>query len=227
MITSNLVKEFILKSGADACGIASVSRFVNAPKGFHPADIYTECQSVIVFLKQMPTEIIKAANPVPYTHTAYLLYAELDRISLTLSVFLQKNGVHGIPVPADVPYLYWDEEKKHGQGILSLRHSAFLAGLGILGRSSLLIHQDLGNMVYIGAVLTNAVLEPDALVEDFSCPPNCSICIDSCPVNALDGVSVNQKLCRQISFYQNERGFDIYDCNACRRLCVLRTGKKH
>jgi len=226
MLTSKEIKEFVLSNGADKCGLATVERFAEAPKGFHPTDIYIDCQSVIVFLKQMPTEIILASNPVAYTHAAYLLYSDLDRLGLELSRFMQKNDAHGIPIPADTPYLYWDEKNKRGQGILSLRHSAYLAGLGFLGRNTLLINEELGNMVYIGAVLTNATLESDPLIRNFNCPSKCRICLDACPLSALDGVIVSQKLCRQISCYQNERGFDIYDCNKCRKACILRTGKR-
>lgn len=39
-----------MKLGADICKIAAVDRFKDAPKGFHPRDIYPECQSVVVFL---------------------------------------------------------------------------------------------------------------------------------------------------------------------------------
>ena len=167
-----------------------------------------------------------ADNPVPYTNTAFLLYSELDRIGLKLCKIIQKNGNNSIPIPADNPYLFWDESKKHGKGIISLRHAAYNAGLGILGRNTLLINPELGNMAYIGAVLTDIQLEPDPIENNFSCPSKCRICLDECPQKALNGETVNQKLCRQISFYKNERGFEIYDCKACRKSCIFRTGKK-
>ncbi len=226
MITSKEIKNFALSLGADKCGIASIDRFKEAPVGFKPTDIYKDCQSVVVFLKQMPKETIMASNPIPYTHTAYLLYNILDKIGLETSYFIEKKGMHGILIPSDVPYMYWDETRKHGQGILSMRHSAYLAGLGFLGKNTLLINKDLGNMVYIGAILTNAKLDADPLVSNIDCPSNCKICLEACPAKALDGITVNQKLCREYSFYKNERGFDIYDCNKCRKLCILRTGKR-
>ena len=111
-------------------------------------------------------------------------------------------------------------------GIISLRHAAFNAGLGILGRNTLLINHNLGNMVYIGAVLIDTEFEPDPVVNDFACPPDCKLCLDVCPVKALDGVTVSQKLCRKFSFFQHARGWDIYTCNECRKVCPYRTGKK-
>jgi len=226
MLTSKEIKEFVLNNGAEKCGIANIERFSEAPEGFRPTDICKDCRSVIVFLKQMPTDIIMISNPVPYTHAANLLYENLNRIGLELCYYLQKNGRQGIPIPSSAPYLYWDEKNKRGQGILSLRHAAYFAGLGFLGKNTLLINEDLGNMAYIGAILSNAKFEPDPLVKDFNCPPECYICIDVCPKKALNEINVNQKLCREISIYQNERGHEIYDCNKCRSSCVLRLGKR-
>ena len=226
MYTSPENKKISVSLGADKCGIASIDRFKNAPKGFHPIDIYKKCKSVIVFLIQMPTDIILASNPVPYSHTAYLIYSKLDKIGHDFCRTIQNTDNHAVPIPSDVPYLYWDNVNSHGIGILSLRHAGFLAGLGILGRNNLLINSDLGNMVYIGAVLTDIELESDPIIENISCPPKCRICLDSCPQKALDGLTVNQKLCRDFSGLNHDRGFSIYTCNDCRKACIFRTGIK-
>ena len=83
-LASREVKEIAIQLGAEECGIARIERFSGAPRGFHPADIYQECRSVAVLLKSMPGEIIMANNPIPYTHAAYLMYAELDRIGMSM-----------------------------------------------------------------------------------------------------------------------------------------------
>ena len=225
MISSDNVIEIALKLGVDACGIASIDRFANAPAGFNPKDVYSKCESAIVFLKTMPSAVVLAENPVPYTHTAYLIYSELDRIGLALCRELQTKGIASVPVPTDTPYLYWDAKRTHGMGVISLRHAAYLAGLGILGRNTLLINRKLGNMVYIGAILTSTSLEPTPVVDDFNCPPKCKICLDACSAKALDGITVNQQICRKNSFIKTERGFDIYTCSKCRQQCPLRLGK--
>jgi len=215
-ITSNL--------GADQCGIAPAERFNGAPRGFHPGDIYDTCRSVIVFIKRMPPEAIRAANPVVYTHTSHMLYDLLDRIGLSLCFTLEEQGIRAVPVPTDVPYLHWDAGKMHGMGLISMRHAAYNAGLGILGRNTLLINRQWGNMAYIGAILVDATLEPDPIVNDFGCPTDCSLCLDACPVKALDGVTVNQKRCRKYSTLEHPRGWDIYTCSKCRAVCPFRLG---
>ena len=138
----------------------------------------------------------------------------MDKIGLNLCYALEKRGIHAVPVPTDVPYLHWDAENKHGMGIISMRHAAFNAGLGILGRNSLLINRELGNLVYIGAILIDAALDPDpTIVDDFACPSDCRLCLDACSVEALNGVTVNQKLCREHSTLEHVRGLDIYMCS--------------
>jgi epoxyqueuosine reductase QueG len=226
MLTAEDIKSIALGCGADRCGIAGTERFDKAPKDFHPCEIYSLCKSVVVFLKQLPPEVINAKNPVVYTHAANLLYDALDKIGLNLCYSLEKQGIHTIPIPTDVPYLYWDAENMHGMGIISMRHAAYNAGLGILGRNTLLINGDLGNIVYIGAILIDAAVSPDPIITSFDCPPGCHLCLDACPVQALDGVTVNQKLCRKYSTLEHARGWDIYTCSECRRVCPLRMGKQ-
>jgi epoxyqueuosine reductase len=226
MTISAEIKSIVKGLGADECGIASNDRFANAPAGFRPEDVYSRCKSVVVFLKKMPSEVILAENPIPYSHTATLLYDALDLIGLNLCSMLEKQDIGCVPVVTDIPYLHWDADTKHAMGIISLRHAAFNAGLGILGRNTLLINPAHGNMVYIGAVLLDSVMEPDPITVDSCCPPNCTLCLDACPVEALDGITVIQKRCREFSFITHPRGWEIYTCNACRKVCPLRSGTK-
>lgn len=219
------VKKLAIESGADDCGIAEVSRFNEAPKGFHPQDIYPSTKSVIVFIKSMPHEIITCPNPVPYTGAAFLIFQEIDRIGLELTRRLADKQICAVPVPCDTPYLHWDAENLHGQGILSMRHAGFLAGLGYLGKNTLLINPKYGNMVYIGAVLADINLASNPVLSH-NCPQECRLCLDACPANALTGQTVIQKLCRPKSMYTNARGFTLYDCCRCRQICPRRTGYK-
>jgi epoxyqueuosine reductase len=226
MLDAAQVKSIAKALGADSCGIARAEAFGGAPEGFRPRDIYPQCRSVVVFLKAMPAEIAQAPNPVPYSSTAYLLYAELDRLGLALVRELEALGAPAVPVPCDTPYLHWDEATGHGMGILSMRHAAHLAGLGRLGRNTLLVNDELGNMGYIGAVLTSAGLEPDAPLEGSPCPKACRICQEACPEKALVGQSVIQGRCRKASIVTVGRGFSIYHCNQCRSRCPLSRGRR-
>lgn len=166
-----------------------------------------------------------AENPIPYTHAAYQLYAEMDNTSMELIRYCHEFGAEAVIVPADTPYIYWDVENMEGKGILSHKHTAVLAGLGILGHNTIFMNPEYGNMVYLGSVLVDAELEQDELMTDFSCIPGCRKCINACPVGAISDGHVNQKLCREKSFFKVGRGWDLYACSECRVKCPLRTGR--
>jgi epoxyqueuosine reductase QueG len=219
MIDAAEIKALARSLGAEQCGIASADSFAQAPEGFRPTDIFDRCRSVVVFLKAMPTAIPQAANPAPYSSAAYLIYAELDRLGLDLARAMEARGAPTVPLPCDVPYLHWDEGSSHGMGILSMRHAAQLAGLGRLGRNTLLVNEELGNLGYIGAVLTSAELEPDSPLSGSPCPDHCRLCIDACPENALIGRTVIQARCRKRSITTVGHGFGIYSCHQCRSQC--------
>ncbi len=226
MIDSSEVKEIVKNLGADLCGIAPAERFKEAPKGFRPVDIFKDCRAVIVFAKRLPQGPLFASSCVPYTLVNNFLAQGIDKLGIRLSLKLEKLGVKAVPVPSDDPYEHWESQRSYGRAILSLRHAACLAGLGILSKNTLLMNKDYGNMVQIGAVLVDSELEGDSLAAYEGCPENCQICIDSCPSKALDGKTVNQKLCRPLSCYLTEKGYILKKCNLCRKLCPSCSGIK-
>ena len=219
MLSAGRIKSLAADLGADLCGIAPAARFAGAPDGFRPADIDRDSKSVIVFARRLPSRALFAANPVPYTRVNALMAEECDRLALELSLRLDGEGIGALPLPSDDPYEYWEPANRYGRAVLSTRHAGHLAGLGVLGRNTLLVNRDFGNMIQIGAVLVDVNLEGD-LVQDFDpCPPGCSLCLDACPKQALDGVTVDQKKCREVACFENERGFVIKRCNICRSVC--------
>jgi epoxyqueuosine reductase QueG len=127
--------------------------------------------------------------------------------------------------PSD-PYDYWDDARQHGRGILSLKHAAVLAGLGQMGKNTLLVNDQLGNMLWLGAVLVNEKLEPDPLATYEACIPDCRVCLDACPVQALDGTTIDQRKCRGISGKSTEGGGFVYACNVCRKVCPRHQGER-
>ncbi|MDP4189780.1 MAG: epoxyqueuosine reductase [Bacteroidota bacterium] len=221
------VKKLVLESGADLCGIAPISRFDQAPDGFNPVDIYPEVKSVVVFAKKIPESVLYAKSVIPYTFADDMALAEVLRISLDVSVKLEKNNIRAVPVPSE-PYEYWDKETMTGKGIISLKHAAYYAGLGVMGRNTLLCNPDLGNMLKLGAVLANVELEPDPVIDDDFCSDSCNLCVKSCPSGALTmgNRNVIQKNCRLNSEGKTLKGSPITVCYNCRKVCPNRGGWK-
>ena len=219
----NRIKQIAQEFGAELCGIAAADRFAGAPEGFKPTDIYADCRSVVVFAKRLPKGLAYVSPRILYHHATDVNLAELDRIAMRLAIELETMGGIAVPVPSDSPYDFWDGPTLTGRGLLSMRHAAVLAGLGSLGKNTLLINKKYGNMLNIGAVLTDRTLASDPLSEDL-CGKDCRRCIKACPQKALNGMTVDQSLCRPHTYGVNGRGFGIVNCNVCRLVCPKRFG---
>lgn len=218
------IKDIVMNLGADICGIASSDRFNNAPKGFKPLDIFPECKSVIVFAKRVPIGSFHADSCIPYTYISDVVTQEVDLLTTNLCLILEDLGIGTVPIPSDDPSDYWEAENQYARGILSLRHAGYLAGLGVMGKNTLLINENYGNMIHLGAVLVDIKLKSDPILEYNPCLNECSLCINSCPQKALNGETVDQKLCRVLSNFRNERGFTLKNCHKCRSICPYNLG---
>lgn len=220
------VKELAMQLGADLCGIAPVQRFDGAPAGFHPTELFPDCESVIVLARRSLASTLESESMVPYTKFNEVVTRLLDELIFHYCLALEDRGVRAVAIPVDDPYIHWNPDIMEGRGILSLRHAGMLAGLGVLGRNTLLKNLEWGNMIRLGAVLVDRAFEGDPVAEEPACPPNCSICLNACPAGALNGVSVNQMKCRLNTYHTTKRGFHLIECNTCRKVCPDRLGQK-
>lgn len=214
------LKSYAIKMGADLVGIASTSQFAEAPKGHSPADLMPNARSVIVLAQRLPRGAFNTHLLTALTLVHQDAMKRLDHIAYKVACFLEDQGGEAIPIPADAPYTDWDESNLHGMGELSHRHAAVAAGLGRLGKNSLLITPEYGNRVNLVSIVTDLEIEPDPPVTSNLCPQGCRLCIDSCPAGALPGDhTVVQKLCRPILNTKLPRGFTVLGCRACRQIC--------
>ena len=212
------IRTLILGLGADDCGFAHIDAFADAPKGFHPTDIYRDCRSVVVFVKRIANGLKQVSPRIVYNHANIQVLYDIDRISREASIHIEDLGATAVPMPCDGPYEYWDAESKTGRGLLSMRHAATLSGMGSLGKNTLFIHKKHGTMVNIGLLLTSLELASDPQSKEL-CIAGCNLCLNNCPSRALDGVTVIQKRCREHTYTSNEKGYDICNCNTCRVIC--------
>lgn len=218
------LREKALSFGAEICGFAGIERFAGAPDGFHPADLFPDCKSVIAFGIALPKGIFLAEAQLIYAYYNNFALPLVDRLAFQTAVFLEKTyqGI-GVPLPCDAPYDYWDEEKMEGRGLLSMKHVAYLSGIGTLGKSTLLLNNEYGNRLVIGCVLTDLQIESDEMAAEV-CLEQCDLCIKSCPAAAIGEGHVRQKLCRVNSFGKAKRGHDTVVCNQCRTVCPMGLG---
>lgn len=222
----DLIREIVLSQGADVCGIANIERFAEAPGGFSPSDLFESTVSVIVLGVALPKGLTKVQPRLLYGYFNEYCAGKADDIAFKAAKIIERRfNCTCVPIPCDSPYEYWDEESRTGRGLISMKHTAVAAGLGTLGKSTLLLNRQFGNLLTVGAILTDLDLPSDEMSESL-CIPSCTKCIDSCPAGAICDGTVNQKLCRNHTYGTNKRGFGTTDCNICRVVCPMKYGKE-
>lgn len=108
------------------------------------------------------------------------------------------------------------------------REYAARAGLGWVGKHTLLIHPRLGSFTLLGGVLTTLEIPGEPAPEPDRCG-SCTRCIDACPTGAITPYSVDASRC--IAYLTIERrgpvdpafhapiGDWIFGCDVCQDVC--------
>lgn len=102
------------------------------------------------------------------------------------------------------------------------------AGVGWIGKNSLVLRRDLGSWFFLGVVLTTAELAPDPAIPDYC--GSCRACIDACPTDAIiEERVVDARRC--ISYHTIENrdevpaslhrptGDWVFGCDICQDVC--------
>ena len=111
---------------------------------------------------------------------------------------------------------------------------AYFAGLGWIGRNSLLIHPTFGSFCLLGAIFTTLEIEPDSPLEGDICA-NCRACIDACPTGAINANrTVDARKCISYHTIENkgivpkdlrERISNrVFGCDTCQIVCPANKG---
>jgi epoxyqueuosine reductase QueG len=171
-------------------------RIANPATGFehaiadqHPLRLWPACKSVVVFTVAMSPTLNntyvgvrapggKERNVGPVPQDIQSCDFAMDRLSRLFVASITLKGMtflsnHGHQVSFTNP---------------QSKLSAFEAGLGVYGRSGLILHPQLGNRMSIGTILTDAELEPDARLKYFEPCTSCDLCVRKCPAHAYDPV---------------------------------------
>ncbi len=191
------IKERLASKEIPIFGIASAAKLdQKAPEGYRPCDVLEGARSVIILAKPLPLQVFLTKEDhlsKYYTMAFTSYYGILNEAAISLSLMFEDAGHLSMPLPSYSPVRY---NQGKIRGVFSFKHAAVEAGIGKMGKHSLLIHPDKGTALRLGGLLTTLELTPD-LPGDFSklCPDNCHKCEEACPVNAIDNGAIDQVNC--------------------------------
>lgn len=195
MNLTETLREQAFELGADLCKVAAVSGFSDAPSGHHPRDTVSAGQSIIVLgMKYLDAQVnilpdgregsFFTTSPRQEMYAGHngLIAHELDVIGLKLARFLERQGFRAYHQMASQGGV----DNRFLTSILSLKHMAVNAGIGVFGYNALVLTPKYGPRVRLGAIITNAALEADEpLTTDFCTACTGTPCITLCPAKAL------------------------------------------
>ena len=148
----------------------------------------------------------------------------MDSIALDFCIEMEKHGIMCVPIPTNESE--WDNNTGRWRSIISQKHAAQAAGLGTIGRHSLLITPEFGSMLWLGAVLCDYEFEADPLKDNIC--TSCDLCVKACPKNALEQPEIKQEVCWDYTFGDDEstKSWRI-SCHKCRDVCPYNLGTKN
>lgn len=211
----------------DVIGVASIEKS-NELKD-RAAQFLPTVKSVIVFAKETYKEVVSLIGPSKETGEAELgevlsvhanyIDGRLNRAVHEFAQLFHKEGYRSIPLCAAPSFI---TDQRFVKALFSYKHAAELAGLGMIGRSGLLITREFGPRVRLACLLTEAPVDETPRMKNDFCI-QCNACIRVCPAQAIQEpqsgqpYAINRFACRAY----RQAGLV---CGVCLKVCDEVTG---
>lgn len=103
------------------------------------------------------------------------------------------------------------------------------AGIGFVGKNTLVISKEFGSWVFLSEIITSLKISPDELLPPYGSCGTCRRCIDACPTGALTEYKLDARKC--ISYHTIENRGEIppeiaknlagnlFGCDICQQVC--------
>ena len=220
---STAVQELLARLDVDAVGVAAISDMKSAKLTEMALRLLPGARSIVVFAMEVFPEILDHSRPKRMTGSASLndllnrhadyLNGRLTKAAYDVAKVSRSHGLKALPLPsAGCP-----SDTRFLEAVFPYKQAAQAAGLGCIGRSSLLITPDFGPRVRLAGCLTEAQLEAGITTVTDVCQ-DCDICITHCPSKALslplaeEPYAINKFAC---SIFCGAAG----GCSECMRFC--------
>jgi len=127
-------------------GIADIP----APDRDYICEFLPGAGSVIIFAKEIPAPVYRMP-PKEKTREMLAIAEALDKTAVGLSILFNEAGIPARSVPLYLPVTISDGRVR---GLVRLKQVAAAGGLGMIGKSSLLITPQYGPRVFLSGVVT-------------------------------------------------------------------------
>lgn len=223
-IDLNILQEMRKKLDIDLLGVASVESSNSQELRNQATFLLPGAQSVVVLGKEVFKEVVSLLRPAKSAgeaepgelfgpHSDYV-NSRLTKAVYDLADIFRKEEYRSLPLPA----AGCPTDQRFLQAVFSYKHAAQLAGLGTIGRHSLLITPEFGPRVRLACLLTEAPLEASPSLGKNYCR-DCDACIRACPAQAFQvpapdkAYSMNKFACRTY----RQAGLT---CSVCLKRCA-------
>jgi epoxyqueuosine reductase len=223
----NFLQGMKKKLQVDLIGVASVDKSPELKE--RAATFLPSAKSVVVFAKESYKAVVALLGPskeageaepgeVLSAHAAYI-YGRLNRAVHDVAALFSEDGYQSIPLCAAPNFI---TDQRFVRALFSYKHAAVLAGLGTMGRNSLLITPEFGPRVRLACLLTEVPLEETPPIQKDLCV-SCNACISVCPAQAIQepgpgqAYAINRFACRAY----RQAGLV---CSVCLKVCDEATG---
>ena len=211
------IKALAKREGISLIGIAS-ARGWKVARGRNPTDILPSARSIIVLAMPVPDKVIEEATVGERESVKKAIRKEMERVGSKIMESLTKNGYVGVVPSGNIP-----SNAKQLRGLIPLKYAAYRAGLGAIGKSSLLITPQYGPRVRLAAIVTNAPLTPDKPLNVDFCG-TCMVCEKVCVGKAFREGRHDVEICWRAESEIGEQvpGLPYKLCPApCLKLCPV------
>ncbi|MFH1479652.1 MAG: hypothetical protein ABIG67_00145 [Pseudomonadota bacterium] len=217
------LKELALREGSIRVGISRREAFSEAPPSADMRYLRPWANAVVSFAVTTGTDWIRdylgKVTRMVIRDNMHHVYHEVYRIANVIASRLKDAGFNAHAIIPNGLYRpdHTFEKAMPDHDVkppLSLRYMAVGAGVGTFGWSGNVMVPGYWSNVYLGGVLTDALLEPDSPIEDNLCD-DCRVCARVCPVGFINmkeqtGVTIGGR-----QFIYNSKRGDLRCVTGC------------
>jgi ferredoxin len=213
------IKEFVRDQGVEVVGIAGPGR-LDGPPSLDPTYCMKGAKSIVSMAIPMDTsaiyDFLSKRSPTPHNVDQSHGNQRMHRVSQELAGFIAGQGYRAVVVPPNNTYRRSpDIFSTHPS--FSHRFGAIASGVGAQGWSGNVMTREYGASVYLGTVLTDALLRSDEALPprhfvDFNCA-SCKVCARTCVAGMFESEGEEYVLLND-ELHPRARRRNIDLCNA-------------